>query len=41
MLGKEQNKVKTFFSYLESQVLIVECEDPAAFPKIWMEDLQS
>lgn len=37
---EKQNKVKIKKS-LESQALIVEREDPAAFPQIWMDDLQS
>lgn len=33
---EKQNKVKILEKSLESHGLIVEREDPAAFPKIWM-----
>lgn len=38
---EKQNKVKMLKKHLESQGLIEEREDLAAFPKIWMDDLQS
>lgn len=38
---EKQNNVTITKQSSESQVLMVEREDPAAFPKIWMDDLQS